>query len=50
MSKMSDLSIDIQERLEMGQKPQDIAIVLNIPLSWIAGVQEMVNEYHMDAE
>jgi len=35
MSKMSDLSIMIQERLERGEDPVDIAYALEIPISWV---------------
>lgn len=35
MSKMSDLSILIQERLERGEEPVDIAYALDIPISWV---------------
>jgi len=42
MSKMSDLDIQIQERLEQGQDPIDIAYALEIPVSW---VYEICNTY-----
>ena len=35
MSKMSDLDIQIQERLERGEEPVDIAYALEIPVSWV---------------
>jgi hypothetical protein len=35
MSKMSDLSLDIQEMLEDDIAPQDIARILEIPVSWV---------------
>jgi len=35
MSQMSDLSIMIQERLERGEAPVDIAYALEIPISWV---------------
>lgn len=40
MSKMSELSILIQERLERGEDPVDIAYALDIPISWIYEEQE----------
>ena len=40
MSKMSELSILIQERLERGEDPVDIAYALDIPLSWVYEVTE----------
>lgn len=44
MSKMSDLSIMIQERLERGEEPVDIAYALDIPISWIFEEQEQLHE------
>ena len=35
MSRMSDLSIQIQDRLERGEDPADIAYALEIPVSWV---------------
>lgn len=35
MSKMSDLSFDIQDMLEAGIPPEVIAKELEIPLSWV---------------
>ena len=40
MSKMSELSIIIQERLERGENPVDIAYALDIPVSWVYEVEE----------
>ena len=39
MSKMSDLSILIQERLERGEDPVDIAYALEIPVAWVYEAQ-----------
>jgi hypothetical protein len=44
MSKMSELSILIQERLERGEEPVDIAYALDIPISWIFEEQEQLQE------
>lgn len=44
MSKMSDLSVIIQERLERGEEPVDIAYALDIPISWIFEEQEQLQE------
>lgn len=41
MSKMSDLHLEIQERLEGGQTPQYIADWLEIPITWVYAVQEL---------
>jgi hypothetical protein len=35
MSKMSDLSIDIQTMLEEGHEPRAIARILEIPAEWV---------------
>lgn len=40
MSAMSDLCIEINERLERGEAPADIARALEIPVSWIYEVED----------
>jgi hypothetical protein len=35
MSRMSDLSMDIQAMLDEGQDPRTIARYLEIPLEWV---------------
>lgn len=35
MSRMSDLSLDIQEMLDEDVAPRDIARILEIPVSWV---------------
>ena len=35
MSKMSDLSLDIQTMLEEGREPRAIAQILEIPVEWV---------------
>lgn len=35
MSKMNDLSLEIQERLFAGQSPEYIANWLEIPIQWV---------------
>ena len=35
MSRMSDLSIDIQAMLEDGHEPRAIAQILEIPVEWV---------------
>ena len=44
MSKMSELSMLIQERLERGEEPVDIAYALDIPISWVYEEQSMQDE------
>ena len=35
MSRMSDLSLDIQGMLEEGHEPRAIARILEIPVEWV---------------
>ena len=35
MSRMSELSIDIQAMLEEGHEPRTIAQILEIPVEWV---------------
>jgi len=35
MSRMSDLSLDIQAMLEEGHEPRAIARILEIPVEWV---------------
>jgi len=44
MSYMSTLSILIQERLERGELPADIAYALDIPVSWVYETQAQMDE------
>lgn len=44
MSKMSELSVLIQERLERGEDPVDIAYALDVPISWIFEEQKYKDE------
>jgi hypothetical protein len=44
MSKMSELSMLIQERLDRGDEPVDIAYALDIPLDWVFQEQEQLQE------
>ena len=44
MSKMSDISIEIQGRLASDQEPDIIARVMEIPIQWVyAEVESMEN-------
>ena len=42
MSRMSELSIDIQAMLEDGHEPRAIARILEIPAEWV--YEEMLQE------
>jgi len=44
MSRMSELMIEIEERLIAGQSMDAIAEELKVPLDWIEGVTELVYE------
>ena len=44
MSRMSELMIEIEERLIAGQSMDAIAEELKVPLDWIEGVTELVSE------
>lgn len=43
MSKMSDISIDIQDMLEEGVNPTKIAKILQVPLTWVYDTLEMMD-------
>jgi hypothetical protein len=40
MSKMSELALDIDLLLDEGRSALEIAAELNIPVTWVASVQE----------
>jgi hypothetical protein len=40
MSKMSDLQIQIQELLDAGHQPRDVAVMLDVPVSWVYETEE----------
>ena len=44
MSRMSELYLDIQTRLEKGRTAMDIARELEIPVSWVYEAEETVEE------
>ena len=44
MSKMADLWIEIEEAYNDGVSPRSIARNLDIPLDWVMGVLEEVEE------
>ena len=35
MSQMSELSIEIQEKLHQGQRPGRVAQLLDVPVTWV---------------
>ena len=40
MSAMSDLCIEISERLERGEAPVEIAYALEIPVAWVYELED----------
>jgi hypothetical protein len=40
MSKMSDLQIQIQELLDAGHQPRNVALMLDVPVSWVYETEE----------
>jgi hypothetical protein len=40
MSKMTDLQIQIQELLDAGHQPQEVAVMLDVPVSWVYETEE----------
>ena len=46
MSKMSDLSIDIQAMLEEGHEPRAIARILEIPAEWVYEEMSLESDNH----
>jgi hypothetical protein len=44
MSRMSELDQDIQDLLEKGKSPMEVARELEIPVSWVFETQESVEE------
>jgi hypothetical protein len=44
MSRMSELDQDIQDLLEKGKSPMDVARELEIPVSWVYEKPEAVEE------
>jgi len=50
MSRMSELSMEIAEMIEQGHLSfQDIARVLEIPVSWVNEVADSLNEFYNDS-
>ena len=44
MSRMSDMALEIEERLASGATHNEIAEALQVPLEWVEGVAVMVAE------
>ena len=44
MSRMSDLALEIEERLATGATQDDIAEALQVPVEWVECVAVMVSE------
>jgi hypothetical protein len=41
MSRMSELDVDIQDLLEKGKSPMEVARELEIPVTWVYEAQEV---------
>ena len=44
MSRMSDLVLDIEDLIEKGKSPMDVARDLEIPVRWVYEAQEITEE------
>ena len=44
MSRMSDMALEIEERLATGATHNEIAEALKVPLEWVEAVAVMVSE------
>jgi len=44
MSRMSDLALEVEERLATGATHDDIAEALEVPVEWVEAVAAMVSE------
>lgn len=44
MSKMSNIHLEIRERLSFNETPEKIAKDLNIPVTWVYATQELEEE------
>jgi hypothetical protein len=45
MSRMSEIALEIQERLEHGEEPRIIAQSLNVPVEWVFNYENDAAEY-----
>ena len=46
MSRMSNLAIEVEELLLNGNSPDEIAEIVGVPVDWVLGVQDvMENDY-----
>ena len=50
MSKMSELSLDIQFMLEQNRSPEEIARILDIPVYWVHEAMELDAEFEFVTE
>lgn len=44
MSKIKDMLIDIQDLLEQGMEPNDIARILQVPVNWVYEAQSIMED------
>lgn len=50
MSKMSEISLEIQELLNQGVHPTNIAKLLQVPLAWVYDTLEMMESEYADPD
>jgi hypothetical protein len=50
MSKMSDISLEIQELLGEGVRPTKVAKLLKVPLAWVYDTLEMIESEYADSD
>lgn len=43
MSAMSEINLEIETRLASEENPKQIARILNVPLTWVYAVQELLD-------
>lgn len=48
MSVMSSIQLEIEERLFLGQMPEQIADIMHIPVRWVYEVEQSMYETHND--
>ena len=50
MSRMSELSIDLQDAIISGQSFEDIAAQYDVPLEWVLEAEKELLEYESDGQ
>jgi hypothetical protein len=50
MGRMSEIAMEIEDRLDHGEEPQSIAQSLNVPVEWIFNFENDAAEYEAWAQ